>query len=69
MTEDEFVADLEAATGSRPDWIVGAFDDPFDDTAESMAALAESPFLPHKDHIRGFVYDVDTGKLLEVTAD
>lgn len=69
VTEDEFVADLEAATGARPDWIVGAFDDPFDDTAESMAALAESPFLPHKDHIRGFVYDVDTGKLLEVTAD
>ena len=66
VTEEGFSADLEAATGQRPSWAVGAFADPADDTAAAIGQLRGSPFILHKDHIRGFVYDVDTGRLDEV---
>ena len=65
-TEDEFKSAIEAETGIRPPWAVDAFTDAAQDTRQSIARLKSSPFIPHKDGIRGFVFDVDTGKLDEV---
>ena len=62
-----FTAELEAETGMRPTWSIEAFADPDADVRQSMRRLAHSPFLPHLDHVRGFVYDVTDGRLREVT--
>src|ERR1700761_6433503 len=65
-TEDEFKGAVEADTGIRPPWAVEAFTDPEQDVRQSIGRLKASPFIPHKDAIRGFVFDVATGKLNEV---
>jgi carbonic anhydrase len=65
-TEDEFKRAVEAETGIRPAWAVESFGDAEQDVRQSIARLTASPFIPHKDAIRGFVFDVDTGKLNEV---
>lgn len=66
LDEDRFMARLEAETGVRPPWPLEAFADPHDDIVESIRRLRATPFLPHRDHIAGFVYDVADGKLHEV---
>jgi carbonic anhydrase len=65
-TEDAFKAAIETETGIRPPWAVEAFTDAAADVRQSIARLKASPFLPHKDAVRGFVFDVATGKLNEV---
>jgi carbonic anhydrase len=65
-TDDEFKRAVEAETGIRPHWAVESFGDPEQDVRQSIGRLRASPFIPHKDAIRGFVFDVDTGKLNEV---
>ena len=65
-TEDEFKAAVEADTGIRPPWAVETFADAEQDVRQSIGRLKSSPFIPHKDAIRGFVFDVATGKLNEV---
>jgi carbonic anhydrase len=65
-TEEEFKAAIEAETGIRPHWAVESFSDAEQDVRQSIGRLKASPFIPHKDAIRGFVFDVDTGKLNEV---
>ena len=65
LDENKFLAELEAETGARPAWPLQTFADPYDDVAESIRRLRSSPFLPCKDHIRGFVYDLADGKLHE----
>jgi carbonic anhydrase len=50
----------------RPPFALEAFDDPFEDVQQSMARIKRSPFVPYKGEIRGFVFDVGTGGLLEV---
>jgi carbonic anhydrase len=67
VTDEEYADRMEAETGQRPDWSAQAFSDVEQDVRESIARLRESPFLPNKDSIRGFVYDVKTGELREVT--
>jgi carbonic anhydrase len=67
FTDDDFVAELEADTGRRPSWAPGTFTDAEQDVRDSLAAVRSSPFLPHTDAVRGFVYDVDTGALAEVS--
>lgn len=67
VTEDAFKAELEQELGIRPGWALESFSDPYSDTEQSMERLRASPFIPHKDHIRGFVYDVATGLLDEVS--
>lgn len=57
---------IERATGARPDFPLGTFSEVEGSVRRSMALLAESPYLAHKDGIRGFVYDVETGRLREV---
>jgi carbonic anhydrase len=65
-TEDEFKSAVEADTGIRPPWAVEAFTDAEQDVRQSIGRLKASPFIPYKDAIRGFVFDVATGKLNEV---
>jgi carbonic anhydrase len=67
ITDDGFARDLETDTGRRPRWSTAAFSDVDADVRESIARVKDDPFLPHKDSVRGFVYDVETGKLREVS--
>jgi len=60
-----FKAELEAEVGIKPAWSLESFTDPAADVRQSIQRLLTNPFLRHKDHIRGFVYDVDTGALTE----
>jgi carbonic anhydrase len=66
FTDEEFAARLEADTGQRPEWTAQTFSDVEQSVRDSLARLHESPFIPNKDSIRGFVYDVKTGELREV---
>ena len=59
---------LEEATGQTPPWSANAFPDVDEDARESIRRIKDSPFIPNKASIRGFVYDVETGKLREVQA-
>jgi carbonic anhydrase len=65
--DDEFRASIERDTGIRPPWAAEAFADLDQDVRQSIARVRASPFLPHKDSIRGFVYEVETGRLREVS--
>ena len=64
--DDEFKAAIEQDTGIRPSWSPEAFSDLDGDVRQSIARIKASPFIPHKDSVRGFVYEVETGKLREV---
>jgi carbonic anhydrase len=66
FSDDEFRRGLEQETGVRPQWAAEAFSDLDQDVRQSMARIAASPFIPRKDAVRGFVYEVETGKLREV---
>jgi carbonic anhydrase len=58
---------IHADTGIRPSFALEAFPDADADVRQTIARIQASPFIPRKDHIRGFVYEVETGKLREVT--
>ncbi|MEW2520485.1 beta-class carbonic anhydrase [Actinacidiphila alni] len=66
ITED-FRTELEREVGQRPTWAVEAFTDIDQDVRQSMARVRTSPFLAHTDDVRGFVFDVHTGLLREIT--
>lgn len=66
--DDALKAQIEEDTGLRPPFALEAFSDPADDVRQSIRRIQSSPFVPHKDRIRGFVYDVETGRLDEVAA-
>ena len=66
--DDALKADIEQDTGLRPPFALEAFPDLDEDVRQSIRRIRASPFIPHKDEIRGFVYDVKTGRLNEVTA-
>jgi len=63
ITEDAFKAELEAECGIKPWWALECFTDPYADVRQSINRLLQSPFVRHKDHISGFVYDVADGRL------
>lgn len=65
--DEDLLRDLEAETGSRPAWAPGAFSDLEEDVRRSLAAIRDCPYLPRREAVRGFVYDVDSGRLSEVT--
>jgi len=67
FTDDEFKRSIEDDTGIRPEWAAEAFGDLDEDVRQSIARIKASPFIPRKDAIRGFVYEVETGRLREVT--
>jgi carbonic anhydrase len=66
FTDEDFADKLEEETGQRPEWSAHAFSDLEGDVRDSIARLKENPFIPNKDSIRGFVYDVKTGELREI---
>jgi carbonic anhydrase len=67
FTDDEFRAQIQEETGIKPQWPAATFSDLEEDLRQSLARIRTSPFIPNKDKVRGFVYEVETGKLREVT--
>ncbi len=67
FTDDAFKRSIQDDTGIKPSWPAEAFPDLDEDVRQSIARIKASPFVPHKDAIRGFVFDVATGKLNEVS--
>jgi carbonic anhydrase len=66
FTDDSFKRSIQDETGIKPTWAAEAFTDLDEDVRQSTARIKASPFIPHKDAVRGFVFDVATGKLNEV---
>jgi carbonic anhydrase len=66
FTDDDFRRSIAADTGVKPTWAAEAFTDLDDDVRQSMARISADPSIPVKDSVRGFVYDVETGRLREV---
>ncbi len=64
---DSVMEEIEAETGIRPAWALESFNDPFQDVRQSIRRLQVSPFVAYKDYIRGFVYQVEDGRVVEVT--
>jgi carbonic anhydrase len=69
LTDDGFRAELQEATGVAPAFAIESFGDVDSDVRQSILRVRRSPFLPHRDQVRGFVYDVDTHQLREVHAE
>lgn len=67
FTDDEFRRSVQDDTGIKPEWAVEAFADVEEDVRQSLARIHASTFIPRKDSVRGFVYEVETGRLREVT--
>jgi carbonic anhydrase len=67
FSDDEFKKSIQDETGIKPEWAAEAFDDLDTDVRQSIARIKASPFIPHTDSVRGFVYEVETGRLREVT--
>jgi carbonic anhydrase len=65
--DDAFRHDIQRETGIKPEWPAETFDDVDEDVRQSIARIKASPFIPKTDSVRGFVYDVETGRLREVT--
>lgn len=66
FTDDGFKDAIQKETGIRPPWAAEAFTDLEADVRQSIARIKADPFVVHKDRVRGFVFDVATGKLTEV---
>jgi len=67
FTDDQFKQSIQEETGIKPEWAAEAFPDLDEDVRQSVARIQASPFIPKKNSVRGFVYEVETGKLREVT--
>ena len=67
FTDDAFKASVQQDTGIKPEWAAEAFPELDEDVRQSIGRIKASPFIPHKESIRGFVFDVATGKLREVS--
>ncbi len=66
FTDDEFKRSIQDDVGIKPEWAVETFPDLDEDVRQSIGRIKASPFIPNKDSVRGFVYDVETGGLREV---
>ena len=66
ITDDGFRAELQEATGMAPSFAIESFTDVEADVRQSIARVRHSPFLPYRDKVRGFLYDVDSGELVEI---
>jgi carbonic anhydrase len=67
FADDEFRRQVQDDTGIKPEWAAETFSDLDEDVRQSIARIKASPFVPNKDNVRGFVYEVETGSLREVT--
>jgi carbonic anhydrase len=66
FTDDDFKRSIQDETGLKPAWSAEAFPDLEQDVRQSVKRIVSSPFVPHTDSVRGFVFDVATGRLNEV---
>ncbi|SEG80739.1 carbonic anhydrase [Thermomonospora echinospora] len=66
FTDDEFKATIQTETGIKPDWSAEAFADLEEDVRQSIGRIKADPSIPHTDQVRGFIYEVETGRLREV---
>lgn len=66
FTDDELKAQIQQEVGIKPEFAMEAFSDLEEDVRQSIARIQASPFIPNKDSVRGFVYEVETGRLREV---
>lgn len=66
FTDDEFKTSIKKETGIRPDWAVETFADLDENVRQSIRRIKASPFVPHTGSVRGFVFEVSSGKLREV---
>jgi carbonic anhydrase len=66
FTDDQLRRQIQDETGVKPAWAAEAFDDLEEDVRQSIARIEASPFIPRKDKIRGFVYEVETGRVREI---
>jgi carbonic anhydrase len=66
FTDDEFRRSIQDEVGIKPEWAAEAFPDVEEDVRQSIGRIRSSPFIPHKESLRGFVYEVETGRLREV---
>ncbi len=67
FSDDDFKREIQEETGMKPQWPVEAFADLDEDVRQSVARIKTNPFIPKKDAVRGFVYEVETGLLREVS--
>jgi carbonic anhydrase len=67
FSDDEFRRSIQDEVGIKPTWSAESFGDLEEDVRQSVARIRASPFIPRKDSVRGFVYEVETGRLREVT--
>jgi carbonic anhydrase len=67
FTDDEFKRSIQEETGIKPEWAAESFHDIDEDVRQSLARIQASPFIPKKDSVRGFVYEVENGRLREVS--
>jgi carbonic anhydrase len=67
FSDEELADKLEAETGERPAWRAQAFSDLGGDVREGIERIKASPFIPHTDNVRGFIYEVASGELHEVS--
>jgi carbonic anhydrase len=65
--DDEFRRTVQEQTGIKPEWAAETFEDVEEDVRQSIRRIQASPFIPKKDRVRGFVYEVESGRLREVT--
>ena len=66
FTDDEFKRSIQEDVGIKPEWAVETFPDLDEDVRQSIRRINASPFVPHTDALRGFVFDVGSGRLAEV---
>ena len=67
FTDDELRGRIERETGIKPTWAPEAFADLDADVRQSIARIQASPFIPHRDRVRGFIYQIENGRLREIT--
>ncbi|MBO3744714.1 carbonic anhydrase [Streptosporangiaceae bacterium NEAU-GS5] len=68
FTDDGFKESIREEVGIKPDWAAEAFPDLEEDVLQSIGRIKADPFIPHRDAVRGFIYEVETGHLREVKA-
>ena len=67
FSDDELKAQIYEEVGLKPHFSMESFSDLEEDVRQSIARIKASPFVPHKESVRGFIYEVETGRLREVT--
>ena len=66
FTDEDLKRQIHEEVGIKPHFAVEAFSDLEEDVRQSIARIQASPFIPHKESVRGFIYEVETGRLREV---